>query len=157
MTRFLVILLVLTAALGNAATVDFTFTSSLLYTQPGSPVTFSGTLTNTGATTAYINGDNVTSALPFDDTPFLLGAPLFLNPADSFTGPLFTVSVPTGTPLGLYTGTFSVIGGDSPGASDILSSAVFGVQVVPEPATWMSGLAMIGVFLARRGMLFRRG
>jgi len=150
MTRLLVILLVLTAALGNAASLDFTFTSSLLYTEPGIPVTFSGTLTNTGATNVYINGDTVTSALPFDDTPFLLGAPVFLAPAGLFTGPLFTIFVPPGTPLGLYTGTFSVLGGDSPGASDPLTTAAFGVQVVPEPATWMSGFAIAALFLTRR-------
>jgi len=150
MTRLLVILLVLTAALGNAASLDFTFTSSLLYTEPGIPVTFSGTLTNTGATNVYINGDTVTSALPFDDTPFLLGAPIFLAPAGLFTGPLFTIFVPPGTPLGLYTGTFSVLGGDSPGATDPLATAGFGVQVVPEPATWMSGFAMAALLLTRR-------
>jgi len=153
MIRFLTILLVLTAAVGNAATLDFSFTSSLLYST-GFPVTFNGTLTNTGTTTAYINGDNVTSALPFDDTPFLLGAPLFLNPGDSFTGSILTVSPGPGTPLGLYTGTFSVTGGDTPADTAILSSAVFAVQVVPEPATWISGLALIAVFLVRRAGFF---
>ena len=154
MIRFLTILLVLTAAVGNAATLEFSFTSSLLYST-GFPVTFNVTLTNTGTTAAYINGDNVTSALPFDDTPFLLGAPLFLSPGDSFTGSILTVSPLPGTPLGLYTGTFSVIGGDSPADSAVLSSAVFGVQVVPEPATWISGLALLAAFLVRRGLLFR--
>ena len=110
MTRFFPILLVLAADVLNAASLDFNFTSSLLYTQPGVPVSFAGTLTNTGAAAAYINGDTWTFGLPFDDTPFLLGAPAFLNPGQSFTGALFTISPGPGTPLGLYNGLFSIRG-----------------------------------------------
>ncbi len=152
MSRLLVILLVLTAAVANAASLDFTFASSLLYTQAGVPVTFVGTVTNAGATTVYINGDNVTSALPFDDTAFLLGAPLSLDPAESFAGPLFDVLPGPGTPVGLYPGVFSILGGDSPGSFDVVSSAPFAVQVqiVPEPGTWIGAFPLVAVFLARR-------
>jgi len=154
MIRFFTILLMLTAAVGNAATLEFTFDSSLLYTQPGVPVTFTGTVTNTGVATAYINGDTVTSALPFDDTPFLLGAPQFLNPGDSFIGSILTVSPSPGTPLGIYPGLFSIVGGDTAASSDVLIAAPFAVQVAPEPATWIGGFALIAIFLARRGLPF---
>ncbi len=150
MPRLVVFLLVLAAAVGNAASLDFTFTSSLLYSQPGVPVTFVGTATNNGPTTIYINGDNVTSALPVDDTAFLLGAPLFLDPTESFMGPLFDVLAPTGTPFGLYTGVFSIVGGDTPASFDIVSSAPFAVQIVPEPGTWIGGFALAGFVVARR-------
>ncbi len=142
--RNLFLMLMLTATVAGAGTLDFNFTSSLQYVAAGT-VTFSGTLTNTGATPLYINGDNVSSALPFDDTAFLLNVPAVMSAGQTITTNLFSIMVPPGTPLGLYTGSFSILGGDDASANNLLSSAPFAVQVVPEPATWITMFAALPV------------
>jgi hypothetical protein len=156
MSHSITIVLMMMAATAGAATLDFDFTSSLVYAQPGLPVTLSGTLTNTGLTNAYLNGDTVTSMLPFDDTPFLLNVPPVLTPGGSVTAALLQILPGPGTPLGLYTGMFSITGGDTPAATDVLSVRSFGVQVVPEPATWMCTLGLAPLLLLRRWNKLRR-
>jgi hypothetical protein len=149
MIRLRTVFLMLVATVAGAGTLDFTLTSSLQYVGSGS-VTFSGTLTNTGATPLYINGDNVSSALPFDDTAFLLNVPAVMSAGQTITTSLFSIILPPGTPIGLYPGTFSILGGDDASASNLLSSAPFAVQVVPEPATWMTIFAALPVAWIRR-------
>jgi hypothetical protein len=146
----LLISLIFMAAVAGAATIDLSLTSSLVYTQSAGPVQFSGTITNTGPGPAFINGDTVTSQLPFDDTSFLLNVPPVLGPGATFTGPLFAILVSPSLPVGLYTGTFDVLGGDGPNATDVLGSTTFGVQVVPEPGTWMAGFGLVAVMLSRK-------
>ena len=151
MTQKLGLMLVaafISAGTARAANVDFEFTSSLLYSS--STAVFEGTLTNQGASTAYINGDNFTSALPADDTPFLLAFPVVLNPGESATGPVLLVTVPPGTPLGLYTGTFTVVGGDTPDSTDVLVSRTFAVYAVPEPGSLMLCAAGLAAAAVRR-------
>lgn len=140
-TRFLFAAIALfIAATGEAAAATtLTFTSSLVYAQAGQIADFEGTVTNTGPSTVFLNGDTVTSALPFDDTPFLT-APLSLGAGETWTGILFRVLTGPSVVPGLYSGTFNLLGGDDSSASDLLASAPFAVQVVPEPAT-LSGTA----------------
>jgi len=141
----------LTVAAAQAATIDFSFTSSLLYALPGQTVGFSGTLTNTGTTEAFINGDTFTFPFPVNDV-FLLVAPASLLPAQSFTGLILEVMVPGVIAQGLYAGTFDILGGDTPAAFNSLASAPFAVQVVPEPCTWtgMAGAVAGGMLLRFR-------
>jgi hypothetical protein len=155
--QMLLILVLLSTAVANAAMLTLVFDSSLLYAQPGQQVTFSGTLTNTGTTTVFLNGDSVTFPLPVDDTPFFLQTPPALGAGASATASILDVLVPGGTPPGLYTGSFSVVGGDSAASLDVLTTNAFAVQVVPEPAT--SGLIAVGVtglFLLRRRLFAKR-
>src|SRR3954454_17700611 len=100
--------------LASAASLTFDFTSSLLAAAPGQTVLFSGTIMNTGPGAVFINGDAFTFPFAVDDTPFLLAAPVSLAPAGLFTGPFFRVAVPTTAGLGLYLGSFSILGGDAP-------------------------------------------
>jgi hypothetical protein len=58
--------------------------------------------------------------LPLDDTPFFLNFPQILT--TSVTGPIFTVSVPLATLPGLYPGTFSILGGASAAAFDVVGT-----------------------------------
>src|SRR4051794_9752285 len=102
-----------TAAIGGPLT--FNFTSSLLTGSPGKTVTFSATLTNTLGTSLFLNSDivNITAPLTADDTKFFLNFPLFLTAGQSVTAPILDVTVPGGTPPGLYPGSFIVLGGST--------------------------------------------
>jgi hypothetical protein len=72
---------------------------------------------------------------------------------------LFTVFIPLSTPLGLYNGSFDMLGG--PGANDqtVLAAAAFQVNVVsgtatPEPASGL--LFLIGGAIIPLGRRYRR-
>ena len=104
----------------------------------------------------FLNGDSFTIALPLslDDTPFLLNFPLMMKPGDNFSGVLFTIFIPYGTPLGTYEGFFQILGGSDPFGLDPISNVVeFRVDVIPEPDSLLLlvGSGAIGLFgLARR-------
>jgi len=124
----------------------------------GGLLTFDATVTNTDPTTVeYMNADAVTlaGALMVDDSPFFSDFPLFLNPGGTFTGELFTVSVPAGTAYGLYAGSFDILGGGPADFTDVVASADFNVQVSPEPASF--ALLLIGLVATLAGPLRRRG
>src|SRR4051794_36216558 len=127
--------LLIAASFANAATLTFDFVSSLLTVRPGETASFSGTVTNTGAGAAFLNGDSFTFPLPVDDTPFLLGAPVSLAPGGSFSALFVRVPVSASTLLGLYAGSFSIVGGDTANDRGVLATREFGVQVVPEPSS----------------------
>jgi hypothetical protein len=141
----------LIAAAAHGATVRFSFTPPLLYAQPGQTVSFSGALTNTGTTEAFLNGDSFTFPLPVNDV-FLFVAPPSLLPAQSYNGPILEVRVSGAIVQGLYAGTFNILGGDSPAEFNLLASAPFSVQVVPEPSTRVgaAGAFIAGIFVALR-------
>jgi hypothetical protein len=123
--------------------------SSLQYTT-GANIVFSGTLTNTGSGDLYLNGASTTFVLPVDDSPFFSTAPLVLLPGAMVSGPLFIVMVPGGTPLGLHTGTFNILGGAAATDSSVLATQTFAVQAVPEPATWTVVALALGILGAVR-------
>src|SRR5262249_43201013 len=121
-----------------AGPITINFTSSLLNGVRGQTLTFSASLTNTGATTIFLNGDSVNIAAPLivDDTKFFLNAPLSMaGGATTAAFPIFDVSIPSNAPFGLYPGTFSTLGGSTPSAFDVVGTVPFAVNVVPEPAS----------------------
>src|ERR1035438_2599533 len=67
---------------------------------------FTATVTNNTGVTEYLNGDSFSIGAPLtlDDTPYFVGYPLTLGAGDSYTGLLFTVTVPPGTPQTIYEG-----------------------------------------------------
>jgi hypothetical protein len=142
---------------GTAAKADpLTITLDSPYQAgPQSVFTFDGTITNTSGATVYLNGDFflLDSPLTYDDTDFVNNAPPTLDAgASSPDIALFTVTVPFGTPMGLYTGTFQILGGGNNSASDVVASANFDIQVTPEPPGFLllaTGLLALGA-LARR-------
>jgi hypothetical protein len=143
--------LMLTTNAAQATPMSFSLASPLLTTQSGLTVTFTGTITETGGTTTFLNGDSFTIAAPLiaDDTLFFLNTPLVFAPLQSVTAPLFTISVPAGTASGLYPGSFSLLGGGTPATLTVLASQGFAVDVagtgtpVPGPATL--SLLMLGI------------
>jgi hypothetical protein len=111
--------------------------------------TVSAPLANSGA--LFLNGDNFNVSLAgaiFDDTGFLLDFPLSLDPGGSFTGTLFTVTLPSIISPGTHNGFFEILGGSDPAAQNTLASVNFQINTptaVPEPRTWL--LLATGLFL----------
>jgi len=123
-----------------ATPITFSPTSSLLNAQPGGTVTFFATVTETGGSTTFLNGDTFGIALPLvgDDTPFLVNFPLSLSPLQSVTASFLSVTVPLATSPGLYSGSFAILGGSSPTGLGPLATQPITVNVlapaaVPEP------------------------
>jgi hypothetical protein len=160
--RFLLVLSLTVAGFllaGTAAKADTVLT--LVSPNPsgyGPVFEFDGILTNTGDATVYLNGDNYFGDLPiaaFDGSPFYTNAPLFLDPGAT-TGiiELFTITAPPyGPGSNFYTGTFLILGGGDSGASDVLASEDFSINVLPEPSSlvlMLTGMAGLAGTLRRR-------
>jgi hypothetical protein len=162
------ILLAMTVGLllcGTAAKADsFSFTIDLAtqHAAPGDTLAFSGTVSNTGTSPIYLNGDTITITeeddFVKDDSPFLNNFLLPLNPGDRpLDEELFSLLVKPGTPAGSYTGMFVIIGGSDGDAQDWLSAQDFTVNVtdttIPEPSSLLllaSGMAALAGTLRRR-------
>jgi hypothetical protein len=136
----LAICLFLLSPSASASTLNFNLLAPAVFTGVPSVVSFTATvsapLTNTGA--VFLNSDTVNIDFPLtvDDTPFFLNFPLSLAPGASFTGQIFTVTVPNfAQPNVTYHGFFEIDGGADPNTFDPLASATFTVTPVPEPAT----------------------
>jgi hypothetical protein len=126
----------------------------------GQTLTFNGSLTNTGASTAFLNGDSFTlsgTGFTLDDSPFFDGAPLFLTAGQVYAGPLFEVAIALNAPIPqIGKGTFTIVGGPTDLSQNNLATQNFSVVIgAPEPAT--VGLCLIGATallpLARRRRL----
>ena len=158
---FVGVCLSLFARTAQAVPITFALGSSLLTTTPGATLTFTGTLTETGGSTTFLNGDSFNAIAPLivNDTPFFLNFPLSLSPFQTFTAAMFMVTVPAGTAPGLYPGTFAVLGGTAATASSLLASQPFAVSVtpsaVPEPTTGLLLLLGSSAFFAARRRLVR--
>ncbi|MGA3068987.1 MAG: PEP-CTERM sorting domain-containing protein [Terracidiphilus sp.] len=153
--------LAIAAASAGAARADaiLDLTPSTLDTVAGGTVEFAGTLTNTGDADLYLNGDVVILPYPdltVDDSPFFNNSPLFLSPGDAYTGPFIDVSVDGATPLGSYSGSYTIQGGSDSETFDNIAAEDFTVDVgspVPEPNTTLllaSGLATLAGGLWKR-------
>ena len=144
-----------------ADTLNFTLTSPVVPATPSGTVSFDATvsapLTNSG--TLFLIGDSTTVSIPgatLDDSPFLLNFPLSLNPGDTFTGELFTITLPAAIAQGVYTGFLEIQGGSDPSSQDILGTVSYSAVVTPEPSTWLllsTGVAFGIITLTRRRTL----
>jgi len=137
---------------GTPAKADPVLSLTLLDANPSvvsgtTTVTFDATVANPSGSSVvmYLNSDspNVDLPLSVDDIPFNSNSNFWtLNPGDSYTGLLFNVDIPLGTPTGTYNGSFSITGeidpyGSSNGGdnTDTLATANFTVQITPEESS----------------------
>lgn len=133
---------------------------------PGSTVTFSGTLLDTDGDNSYLFLNDISVAFdPPGDTYLTATDTYFLNtvPGDligdadpndnSYAGGIFQVDIASNTPLGVYTGTATILGGYNGPFADYnaLATQTFQVVVSPEPLTaGLMLLPLVGFVLASR-------
>lgn len=143
---------------------------STLDAMPGDVLTFTGTLQNLDSSIVDLNlcQINMTGQFVTDcSSPFLTNAPLTLNPLDTsadFIMFTITVNLPYTDALGPQSGSFDVLGGvEGPGGYDpttqnLLGTADFSVNVVPEPGTaglWLLAGAVMLAMSRRRHKLIQ--
>ena len=146
--------LLLVPSAAKADPLQINFTAGFQSGADGTTLQFDATITNTSASNVYLNSDSLSleGFLVSDDSPFF-NSPLFLAPGDFYTGELFTVNIPIGTPTGLYAGNFTIIGGDASDFIDPAGSADFNVNVTPEPPTVItlaSAMSILFLLSSRR-------
>lgn len=150
------------APLAHGDTVALTLLNPNQSALRGTTLSFDASVSapSTNSGIEYLNGDEFTVSLPIDDSGYLNDFPLDLAPGQSFTGLLFTISIPSTAAQGNYPGVFSIAGGPTGTSLGVLASAPFDVYVSPEPpalALFGTGLALLaaGASLRRRAVRVR--
>ena len=142
--------ILLAAALPAKAQLTLSLANPSQTVKSGETASFTGTLTNTGSGTIFLNGDDLgILGLSSDDTPFIKNAPFSLDAGTAYTGALFNVTVDSFVVPNTYTGSFSILGGQDSLTYDSIALQPFFVTVpqdvpVPEAASVFSfGLLLL--------------
>jgi hypothetical protein len=157
-----VLLLVLFFTLCANAGLIFTLDNPAQEGLPGTNLSFTGVLTNSGGPEVFINqaiGDLVYPGLSIDYTDFFLFIPRSLNAGESYTGEIFAVTIDPSAPVGSVTATFEFKGGVDNFATDSVGIQSFGAAVVPEPSTatfLVGGLCFLLLAVMKRSGSARR-
>jgi hypothetical protein len=153
----------LSSAAAYADTLTFTLTNPNggILADAGGTLTFDATVTaaSTNSGAIFLGGDsfNVTAPVTLDDSDFFNNFPLSLAPGTSFTGELFTLTLPPGMAVGSdFLGTFTLFGGAA-GANDPLGTVNFSVSAAtPEPSSivlLLTGMAGTLLWAGSKGKL----
>lgn len=149
----LVFALVVHSTPAFADTLNLSLTNSTQSGAPGDILSFYASVSTPSYNTSaiFLNSDSFTLSAPgaiVDDSEFLFTFPLSLDPNSSFTGELFTVTLPSDLLPGAYSGYFEILGGSNPSALNTIAAVDFQVdRPVPEPASWLlvaTGVAFLG-------------
>ena len=158
MKKLSLAMLAITGALVSAApaladTVNYSLNPVAPTVAAGGTVTFNTSIlapsSNTGSISILSDAFSCQTGCTIDDTDFN-NTPFALDPGQSYTGPLFTVST-LSTDAGVYGGFFDLTFADAMG-STFTDSASFDVtvgsssSVTPEPGSWL--LLSTGVAVA---------
>jgi hypothetical protein len=145
-----------------AATITLSLSNPVQSAPPGSTLTFDATVSapSTNAAPVFLNSDNYTidSPLTLDDSDFF-SFPLSLDPGDSFTGALFTVTLPADNLFQTYTGSFEILGGADGLTFDTLATTGFQLNPTPEPGTMLlvaTGLGLLAFVMHRKRQISLR-
>jgi hypothetical protein len=154
----------LPAASAWADTIGLVLSNPVQAGAPGSTLSFDATVSaplSNGAT-VFLNSDNYGVDIPggntIDDSGFLLNFPLSLDPGDTFSGTLFSVTLPTDLAIGNYNGFFEILGGTAGDSQDSLATVDFQVDAVPEPNTGVlltTGFGALAAWIFGRRYLFQ--
>jgi opacity protein-like surface antigen len=149
----------LTATAAHADTVVFTLSSPTASTTAGGTATYSATISAplTNGAPVFLNGDTITlsdpTAVSYDDSGLFGNFPASLNPGDSKTEVLFTLSAAAGTMPGMYSGSYVLEGGADANAQTVLDTEPFtfdvtagAASVTPEPSSvLLLSTGMLGI------------
>jgi hypothetical protein len=171
LSMFALFVLVATLLLSSrtlADTIDLSLNAPAQPVTAGSTVSYFATVSAPGTNggSVFLNGDSftVSSPLLLDDSGFFNDFPLSLDPGDSFSGVLFSITLPSNTAAGLYTVTFDILGGADSGALDTIGlvpdfpvNVVPTASTVPEPESLMllaAGLPGVALLVQRKWRRF---
>lgn len=147
----LLLLLLLTLAPSNAASLAFTLDSPVQTAPPGTVLPFSGTLVNLDTSDLYLNSLVDSFLFPdlvIDYTVFLTIVPPSLAPGASYSGPLFDVVIGAAALPGDYAGSITIQGGPDIFTFQELAAQGFIVKVAEVPEPLPAGMALAGCVIA---------
>ena len=133
MARVILAVLCLVVGMADArAALDFLLSPAAVNAAAGATITFTGTLTNTDAVAKIFLNDltvsvSVPAGLTLRRNTFFANVPGILLPGESYTGPIFSVTLGTGSSPTDYTATVTVSGGADVLASGALAATAFTV------------------------------
>ena len=152
---FVFLMMGILAAKPAQAQVTLTLLNDPLTIVVGGSGLMTATLTNpVGGAPQELTGLSlrIDSPLTTDDGAlFFLNFPAVLNGGESVTNGIFTVSAPLSTPIGSYTGTVTLLDGDTPLTPDTpFNVNVTAASVAQEPAVIALCVPVFAVLFLRR-------
>ena len=132
---FILLALSVCASSLRADSLDASLSNPTLTGAAGGTVTFVATLStpSTNLNLIFLNGDapSASPLLTVSDVPFNTNFPSSLSHGSSITADIFSVFLDPTIATGLYTGTFSILGGGDSNALVDLANLKFTVDVTP--------------------------
>jgi hypothetical protein len=147
---------VLSTPAAHANAITFTINNPVQGAGPaGGTLQFQATVAAPSSNSGliYLNADSFSLAAPLtlDDTPYLLNFPFYLNPGGTFSDTLFDVIIPANISVGIYAGSFEILGGATDNDQLVLGSANFDINVTPEPSSlFLLGTGLLSMVAMNR-------